>query len=333
MARLQIANRNNKKIIEEFLKYFDYVYNTEFPDLTKQQKFFKLNAIKKIIAEIANFPNKITSGSDLKELEGIGKKTMIKIDEILEHGKILETKEVVKNELDSIHGIGINKAREIEKKYNIKTVKELKKLVKEKKIDLPEQILIGLKYHGKILEKIPRNIMVKIDEYLHKQINKVNKNILVTVCGSYRRGKPESGDIDVLLKYNKYDPDNETDAKKEMNKILSKLTVMKENITDPLSTHYMGIIDLDSFGEKKKYARIDIIMCNEDNFYPALLHFTGPGIFNRKMRFKAKKMGYRLSQLGLIKLHKNREEKIKISSEKEIFDILGFEYLEPSERK
>ena len=182
MVNIRIKNRKNKKIIEEFIKYYDYVYNTEFKDLTKQQKFFKLNAIKKIINELINYPNEIKNGSELKEIEGIGKKTIEKVDEIIKYGKILETQPVIKNELDQIHGIGIQKAKQLEKDYGIKTVKELKKLVKEKKIELPEQILIGLKYYGKILDKIPRNIMKQIDDELHKEIKKINKNITITVC-------------------------------------------------------------------------------------------------------------------------------------------------------
>ncbi len=117
----------NTKIIKEFIKYYDYIYNTDFPDLTKQQKFFKLNAIKKIIKMIENYPNKIKEGKQLENIEGIGKKTILKIDEIINFGKILETKPVIQNELDNIFGIGIQKAKDIQKEFGVTTVKELKK--------------------------------------------------------------------------------------------------------------------------------------------------------------------------------------------------------------
>jgi DNA polymerase/3'-5' exonuclease PolX len=50
------------------------------------------------------------------------------------------------------------------------------------------------------------------------------------------------------------------------------------------------------------------------------------------MRYTAKKMGYKLSEYGLFKKTKTGYEKIHVSSEKEIFNTLGLEYLSPEKR-
>ena len=314
----------NKKIISEFVKYYDYVYNTDFPDLTKQQKFFKLNAIKKIIKMIENYPNKIKEGIELENIEGIGKKTILKINEIINFGKILETKPVIQNELDNIFGIGIQKAKDIQKEFGVTTVKELKKLVKEDKIKLSKPTLLGLEYYNKILLNIPRDRMDQINNYFQNKMKNI-KNIKIVMCGSYRRNKPTSNDIDLLVLYT-----GKEDPKDKMEEIIKECSIIQVHLTTPHNMHYMGILNLEMFNYPKKFARLDIIISSKSNYYPALLHFTGPGSFNRQMRIVAKKNNYKLSQLGLY--DNSKKQYVKIKSEKEIFNILDLKYIKPEDR-
>ena len=75
--------------------------------------------------------------------------------------------------------------------------------------------------------------------------------------------------------------------------------------------------------------RIDIRFISYDSYYSALLYFTGSSNLNKKMRKIAKELGYKLSEYGLEKNNKL----IKINSEKDIFDKLNMEYLEPKFRE
>jgi DNA polymerase/3'-5' exonuclease PolX len=52
------------------------------------------------------------------------------------------------------------------------------------------------------------------------------------------------------------------------------------------------------------------------------------------MRQIAINMGYKLNEYGLYKIKKNTKlVKMKINSEKDVFDYLGLEYLAPQYRK
>ena len=58
------------------------------------------------------------------------------------------------------------------------------------------------------------------------------------------------------------------------------------------------------------------------------MYFTGSAEFNVRMRNKAIDMNFKLNEYGLY----NGDEKINVSSEKDIFDILEEDYIEPCER-
>ena len=78
--------------------------------------------------------------------------------------------------------------------------------------------------------------------------------------------------------------------------------------------------------------RLDIRYVDIKSFFPAYLYFTGSYEFNERMRGIAKRKGYKLNEYGLYKLEENQEKYIQIYSEKDVFDILGMNYLEPSQR-
>jgi DNA polymerase/3'-5' exonuclease PolX len=99
---------------------------------------------------------------------------------------------------------------------------------------------------------------------------------------------------------------------------------------------------------QSKIRRIDVRFLPYRSLPTALLYFTGPGDFNQKMRMIAKKKGYKLNEYGLYKESdakiKNgsvsKKEKngvdtvgqIKVTTEADVFKILGLKYLPPEER-
>lgn len=296
---------------EEILKYL----NLLLAQKKKEKDIFRIKAISNAINAIKGITFEITSGNQLKDIAGIGKGIIERIDEILETGKLKQlgdTSEFDVLELfQKIYGVGAVKAQEL---YNAgyRSIEELRK----SEVNLTSAQKIGLRHFEDINAKIPRAEITKFKKILNKAVNKVNPEIEFEIVGSYRRKAKESGDIDVLFTHPK---DIEY-----LDKIISEMGGV---LTDTLSKgkyKYLGVGKID-----KRYRRIDFLYIPYEEYYTALVYFTGSGKFNTEMRQKAKEMGMKLNEHALLKNGK----RIPINSEKELFDILGMEYLKPENRK
>ena len=342
----------NSLIISEFERYISFIQN-EQDTLKQEQKMkeytqntFRLKQIDRVISLLKKYPSKITLDNykELESIDGIGKSSLEKIKDILENGQLsilgdykapVDKKNTL-NELEEIVGIGRSHALEL---YNqgIKSIDDLKKKIKNKEIVVNSKILLGLKYHGKYHMNIPREEMDNYNKFFQHLIKKINKTLQLTdkkyvveICGSYRREKTTSNDIDVLI--SKIGTSNSDKKINHLEMIVNKLkTDMKNNDNKPLlvdsmtdkkiKTKYMGFSKL----HDNLIRRIDIRFITYDSFYFALLYFTGSGDYNRKMRQIAKEQGYKLSEYGL---YKNDIPTI-VTSERDIFKKLGMEYLPP----
>jgi DNA polymerase beta len=180
-------------------------------------------------------------------------------------------------------------------------------------------------YVGKYETKMPRKITTEIYDIILK--NNKNKDIIFLLCGSYRRGLPQSSDIDLLIcdlnLLFKEDLENSNTLKIIIDK-LKKINLITDDITSSdVLTKYMGFCRY-----KDKNYRIDIRLMPYESIYSALLYFTGSYQLNTLMRVNAKKLNYKLNEYGLYKNNKM----IDIYNERDIFDLLKMEYLEPEQR-
>lgn len=346
----------NETIVNEFSKLLSFLKN-EMDGFKKSgdkknttQTSFRLRQLSTVYNILKKYPQKITLQNymELKELGGIGKGSLERIKEILETGKLSEVGNFVDvkkdkinalNDLESIVGIGRAHALELYEQ-GIVSVNMLKDKIKNKEIEVNDKILLGLKYHGVYQVNIPRK---EIDEYfklLKVVIKKINmkyklsdkKEFHVIICGSYRREKLTSGDIDVLItKKGTKTGSKYTDKYLQIivNKLKSNLSrnnnkpLLVDDMTDKnIMTKYMGF----SKYKNNPVRRIDIRFVPYDSFYSALLYFTGSGDFNKKMRNIAKTKNYKLSEYGLFDENGN---KFKVKSERDIFKLLDMEYLPP----
>lgn len=85
-------------------------------------------------------------------------------------------------------------------------------------------------------KKIPRTEIEVIEKRIKEYAEGIDEDYIITICGSYRRGKEESGDIDVLLTHPIYTSDIK-DSKKHtaLLKLLVKKLEAKKFITDTIS--------------------------------------------------------------------------------------------------
>jgi DNA polymerase/3'-5' exonuclease PolX len=313
---------------------------------------FRLKQINSAIDTLANHPEKIESGKDAIKLKGIGKGIGQRIDTILETGtlpdelkvdqEVDEEAEAIKN-LSTVTGIGEAHALSFYRKYGVKTVAELKDKfskgeIKKEKNALTHHMVIGLMYYDDFNVRIPHDEITHSKAVLDAMMAHFKKTvpgIKYEICGSYRRQRDTSGDMDVLITSPKYNTYDELHAPKV--RVLSQMVdwlidegFLIDHLTQDITTKYMGVCRIEPDGPAR---RIDIRMVAHESWPSAMLYFTGSGTFNIRMRNVALSLGYTLNEYGLYPLNDGKKGAvIPVGSEKDIFEKLGLMYITPKER-
>ena len=129
------------------------------------------------------------------------------------------------------------------------------------------------------------------------------------VCGSYRRGKHESGDIDIVF--------------------LPKSKEVYENWFTSLEiTKREGMF---ANNVLIKGVQIDLFEANESSYPTMVMTWTGSRGFNMRMRGKSHAAGYVYTRHGMYD-GKTGEIISGIKTEKDIFNLIGIDYVDPQRR-
>ena len=330
---------DKQKIIKEFLDLVKQI-KIDIENSSGKERIkntFRLQSIQNAIKVLSKIKDKNISIDKIKDLKGIGPGTIRRIEEIAKTGKLEEIKITTKDEkflklmdeLEESYGIGKKTAYTLFKEYNIKSMDDLIKKVNLGEIVLSDVALKGLKFYGKIITKIPRKIIDSTRELLLDVLFKIDFELFGAICGSYRRMKETSGDIDLIVIHPKIKTKSDLKKNPYFQTIiltLKSIGFIIESLTgDDVESKYMGI-----FSFKDIIGRIDIRFIPYESFYFAYLYFTGGKDLNKNMRLIASTHGYKLNEYGLYKNGSNKS--VKVDSEKEIFDILGLQYLQPINR-
>ena len=320
----------------------DKITKTTGTERSKHQ--FRCSQFRKAIATLLAHPFEIVSGSQAKHLDGIGKGIADRIDEIIKTGTLSELNEItliggktfIIKELMTVTGIGEFHAKKFVEQ-GVLGVSDLREKVEKGLIKITHHMQVGLQYYEDFREKIPFDEIVDLSKTMKSKITKIYPELLVEVCGSHRRKKTLSGDIDVLITHPAINSDDELIKSKihylkNVVGFLHEIGFIVADLTSQGDTKYMGVC---MHPNNKLGRRIDIRFVTYDSYYPALLYFTGSMLTNKLMRTIALEKGYTLNEYGLYHLvnGSDKGEKIVVNSEKEIFDILGIVYLNPTERE
>ncbi|XP_061703902.1 DNA polymerase beta-like [Cydia pomonella] len=293
----------------------------------------KYNAYRKAASVLASHSKRIESGDEAKKLNGIGEKISKKIDEFLQTGKLQKLENIHHDEeaqsislLTRVSGIGPVKAADLVKS-GIKTIEDLR----NNQNKLNHHQLIGLKYFEDFEKKIPRSEIQEIETQLRANILQLDPQFTVTICGSYRRGKQESGDIDALVTH----PSVVAGSKKKHNEqLLSNIVdALSGLVTDTISmgdTKFMGVCRLPGLPAR----RLDIRLVPPAQYHCAVLYFTGSDVFNKQMRAHALEKGFTLNEYSLrpVGVTGVPGEPVPVSSEEDIFEYIDYPYKKPEDR-
>ena len=327
---------NKELVLDNFIQLIKQI-KIDIDNTTGKEQLknmYRLKSIELARKVIEKYPNKIINLKELEQLKGIGSGTIKRIEEIMETGKLSEIKITkideaflkIIEELEESYGIGKKTAYDLFKKYNIKSIDELKEKVDRGEIMVNDIIKKGLKYVGQIQTQIPHDEITLIYDYLMNILFKIQVELFGVVCGSYRREKKTSGDVDFIITHPKFK------TKKDLDKYIDYFQAfllrlkhdgfLIEFLTgEKVETKFMGI-----FKWGKIIGRIDIRFIPYESYYYALLYFTGSKDFNTNMRMIAISRELKLNEYGL---YDKYNKSYKVESEKGIFDILDMEYIQP----
>lgn len=303
---------------------------------------------------------------DLKTVHGLGEVLAKKLR--LEHGVCsvrelrIRTNTLPEKEIRLLR----ESINENSNESDISSMSEERKYLKKPKIEVSPVVRLGLIYYDDIGARIPRQEITDTYEIIKEILFKKDPRIISECCGSYRRGKETSGDIDILISH----PDiiDEHDLIVSGGSVLSYLLTELQKIGKLEITlnaglgRFQGLIRT----ANNHVRRCDIFWVPYDSYYSALIYLTGSDIFNRLTRCIAHRKGYTMSNWGLYpfvdpndksirRIKRNKAEepdinwetmkndphapskyltgpKILLRSEQEIFNILGIEWLPPNQR-
>lgn len=312
----------------------------------------------KAINAIRRCRHRIRSGEDARKLYGVGERIAAKIDEIVRTGQLRQVDHAVDCEegramelFSKVWGAGPSTARKwIQAGW--RTLDDLRANVAQ----LTRSQQIGLKHYYDFQARIPREEVGLIESIIARICVRYDPGFVVVACGSYRRGKADCGDVDILVTH--------ADGQSHLSILRPLLRKLQEAgyLTDTLTiseaskereerkkatgngevggtqSSYHGVFRL--LGPDAKHRRLDIICVPYNEMGCALLYFTGSDYFNRSMRHYAKALNFSLSQHGIAPAVRTDNGKTKnhvgvpipTPTELDVFNVLGLEYVEPDQR-
>jgi NAD-dependent DNA ligase/predicted nucleotidyltransferase len=195
-----------------------------------------------------------------------------------------------------------------------------------------EKQKIGLLYYEPLLERIPRDEILQYKQHFSaifdELINTTDINSF-EIVGSFRRGATDSGDIDIIVTGETSIPFNNFLNYLETNNI----------IVESLSRGNAKSLTIAKLNNTSIPRRVDFLYSSIEEYPFAVLYFTGSKYFNTAMRLHALNMNYTLNEHGLYNIKKQDKKIIKYSKvlfpfscEKDIFEFLNIQYVEPQNR-
>lgn len=289
---------------------------------------FKARAYATAIKTIAALP-RVATAEDLPapaKGDGLGKEIRSKILTILEHGHLeiedeIRTKAAALTAFRGIYGVGPKKAEELVAAGYF-TISAVRAAAAANPKLLNKNQHVGLKYYEDINSRIPREEMEKHEIVL---MTLMSLDLGGTIVGSYRRGRPDSGDIDMLVRV----PDVSVDAGKALADYVEKLKG-RGYIREVLAHGDHKCLAVAALPGRPA-RRLDLLVTPPAEFPFAVLYFTGSDGFNVAMRAHALTRGFTLNEHALTQVSTGRPVG-GIKTEQDIFKALKLQWREPEER-
>lgn len=290
---------------------------------------------RKAITVIRNLPRPLRTAEEARQLRGVGESIGEKIAEILATGRLrkAENKDEFTQACEVFSKVWGAGPETLKRWYGAgyRTLEDLRAAPPEA---LTAQQRVGLRHYHDFLLRIPRAEVTEIEARVAAVARSLaGADVRVVTCGSYRRGRPDCGDVDILLS-NRSGSSLHGFLPALVRRLHATglLTADLSHTDKDEQDKYFGVCRLTP---QHPHRRLDFQLIPAHEWPFALLYFTGSDHFNRSMRLWAKKNGMSLSEHALVR---RLSEDMKgdplpnIDTEEEIFAALGLRYIPPEER-
>lgn len=336
-------NSRVMEVLQEMATYYDRIGD-----------HWRSTSYRKAITTLKKQDQRILTKEQALLLPNIGARLAEKIEEIATTNRLRRLESTKNDPTDAalqlfmgIYGVGFSLAQ----KWVDAGHRNLPDL--SSNVSLSKNQQVGIDHYDDFNSRIPRNEMQQHDAFVRGFAAKVDKDLCLTIGGSYRRGAVTSGDIDFIV------------TKPNASASLIKSIMLDRLIPSLLRIGYLkialaaGSMENREGGSKwhgacallnpsaheqqsvsSPWRRIDFLFVPWDERGAAFIYFTGNDIFNRSIRLLARKKGMRLNQHGLYKdVLRGPQAKrltqgtlVESADEKKIFEALGVPWREPWER-
>ncbi|PWN17889.1 Nucleotidyltransferase [Microstroma glucosiphilum] len=301
------------------------------------------------LSAIKAYPAAICS-KDLKtvrDLKGVGKKMIGLIEQFCDAGHIVEAQQIRNDAANAIlfdfmdlYGVGPVAARALYEE-GCRTFEDViahgKSLATQLEVADCYRILPDLK------TKIPRKEVEEIARLLLAELNVILPGTFIEIVGGYRRGKPMSNDVDIVIS------NDHADFSKRLDVINRLLTTLKRrglmsysvNVTNPSDGYETsGFVDIAEIVflppvtpgiiPVSRHRRVDLVFCSPKVYGACVVGWTGSRNFEKDIRRWATRGGFKFHSSGLVDT--DTGELMETRNEQDVFRMLRLPFMPPELR-
>ncbi|XP_056904175.1 DNA nucleotidylexotransferase isoform X1 [Takifugu flavidus] len=344
---------------------YNVVFTDAFEVLAECYEFNQMDgrclAFRRAASVLKSLPRGLSSLEETHSLPCLGGHAKAIIGEILQHGRAFDVEKVLSDEryqtlkiFTSVFGVGPKTAE----KWYRSGLRSLDHILADQSIQLNHMQQNGFLHYGDISRAVSKAEARALTKVIGETVQAITPDTLLALTGGFRRGKEFGHDVDIIF--------TTLELGMEENLLLAVIkSLEKQGILlycdYQASTFDLTKVPAHSFEAMDHFAkcflilrleasqveeglnspvedirgwravRVDLVSPPVDRYAFALLGWTGSRQFERDLRrFARKERRMLLDNHGLY--DKTKEEFLAAGTEKDIFDHLGLEYMEPWQR-
>jgi len=301
----------------------------------KGENAFRCNAYhnaSRTVQQLDGDLKQLVAEGKLSEVRGIGDTLQEKITTLVKTGRhkfLDELRASVPEGLVQmlrLPGIGPKKVKALYDTLGIDTIEKLKAACDSGVVasqkgfgeKTQQKILEGIAFLGTVGNRVRIDMALPLGLALLEQIKKLPGVIRAELCGSLRRRRETSKDIDILV--------SSANAQPIMDAFVKLPEVLQIVGQGPTKSSIVAAMHLDGV---KVTLNADLRVVTDEQYPFALLYFTGSKEHNIRMRQRAIDKGWLLNEYGL----GSDTHRVAAKNEEDIFAALGLSYIPPELRE